>query len=225
MTVSSKVLRGRVSPRDPIGAPLPYTLHRICDWQDQALLVALTSAAKARLFREQLMTRGAIDAHRLAADFLGNGLDEQGRHPESHGPLNARPGEDHVSSDRAQRSRSTTHGLSTCDANPPWPAIPAVLNSTPPHSYTIALCRLFAARPPLLHLVSRPPRRSRGRRPRARARGATAWPSQQQRSCRTLLAARVRFCRARGKSSAPGAKKGPVPPGGSTRPASRRTPA
>jgi hypothetical protein len=48
----------------------PYALQRICDWQDQALLVVRLGEAKARLFREQLQLRGAIDAQHLALDFL-----------------------------------------------------------------------------------------------------------------------------------------------------------
>ncbi|HEU4411537.1 MAG TPA: hypothetical protein VFS43_40200 [Polyangiaceae bacterium] len=51
----------------------PYALQRICDWQDQALLVVRLGEPKARLFREQLQLRGAIDAQRLAADFLRPG--------------------------------------------------------------------------------------------------------------------------------------------------------
>jgi hypothetical protein len=48
----------------------PYALHRICDWQDQALLVVLLGETKARLFREHLQLRGGIDAQRFALDFL-----------------------------------------------------------------------------------------------------------------------------------------------------------
>nr|QDA77041.1 hypothetical protein [Jahnella sp. MSr9139] len=47
----------------------PYTLNRICDWQDQALLV-VRLGEKARLFREQLLVRGAIDAQRVAEELL-----------------------------------------------------------------------------------------------------------------------------------------------------------
>ncbi|MCU0683435.1 MAG: hypothetical protein MUF34_14540 [Polyangiaceae bacterium] len=58
----------------------PYALQRICDWQDQALLVVRLGEPKARFFREQLQLRGAIDAQRLAADFLGHErLDEKER--------------------------------------------------------------------------------------------------------------------------------------------------
>ena len=54
----------------------PYTLHRICDWQDQALLIARLGQARARVFREQLMVRGAIDAQRLALDLAGDNMPE-----------------------------------------------------------------------------------------------------------------------------------------------------
>lgn len=47
----------------------PYTLNRICDWQDQALLL-VRLGDKARLFREQLLVRGAIDAQRVAEEVL-----------------------------------------------------------------------------------------------------------------------------------------------------------
>lgn len=47
----------------------PYTLQRICDWQDQALLITYLGLAKAQTFREKLMIRGAIDLQRKA-DFL-----------------------------------------------------------------------------------------------------------------------------------------------------------
>ncbi len=43
-------------------------LRRICDWQDQALLIVLVGAPRARTLRELLQVRGAIDAHRLAGD-------------------------------------------------------------------------------------------------------------------------------------------------------------
>lgn len=47
----------------------PYTLQRICDWQDQALLITF-AGTKAQLFREQLMVRGATDAQMLAEELL-----------------------------------------------------------------------------------------------------------------------------------------------------------
>ena len=47
----------------------PYTLQRLCDWQDQALLITYVGLAKAETCREKLMVRGAIDLQRKA-DFL-----------------------------------------------------------------------------------------------------------------------------------------------------------
>ena len=47
----------------------PYTLQRLCDWQDQALLITYVGLAKAQMCREKLMVRGAIDLQRKA-DFL-----------------------------------------------------------------------------------------------------------------------------------------------------------
>ena len=47
----------------------PYTLQRLCDWQDAALLIAYVGQAKAQMCRERLMVRGAIDLQRKA-EFL-----------------------------------------------------------------------------------------------------------------------------------------------------------
>ena len=47
----------------------PYTLQRLCDWQDQALLITYVGMAKAQTCREKLMVRGGIDLQRKA-DFL-----------------------------------------------------------------------------------------------------------------------------------------------------------
>jgi len=52
----------------------PFSLHRICDWQDQALLIALLGASRGRIFRDQLMIRGAIDAQRVALDVTSKNL-------------------------------------------------------------------------------------------------------------------------------------------------------
>lgn len=46
-------------------------LQRICDWQDQALLLVAFGETRAKSLREHFQIRGAIDAQRLAA-----GLDE-----------------------------------------------------------------------------------------------------------------------------------------------------
>ncbi len=47
----------------------PYTLQRLCDWQDAALLVAYVGQAKAQMCQEKLMVRGATDLQRKA-EFL-----------------------------------------------------------------------------------------------------------------------------------------------------------
>lgn len=47
----------------------PYTLQRLVDWQDQALLITYVGLAKAQMCREKLMVRGACDLQRKA-DFL-----------------------------------------------------------------------------------------------------------------------------------------------------------
>lgn len=47
----------------------PYTLQRLCDWQDTALLIAYVGEAKAQMCREKLMVRGATDLQRKA-EFL-----------------------------------------------------------------------------------------------------------------------------------------------------------
>jgi hypothetical protein len=48
----------------------PYTLQRLCDWQDQALLIATLGETRARLFRDQLGVRGAIDAQQVALRYM-----------------------------------------------------------------------------------------------------------------------------------------------------------
>lgn len=47
----------------------PYSLQRICDWQDQALLITKVGFAMAQSCREKLMIRGGIALQRKA-DFL-----------------------------------------------------------------------------------------------------------------------------------------------------------
>ncbi|MEP7120227.1 MAG: hypothetical protein ABJE95_04915 [Byssovorax sp.] len=46
-----------------------YSLQRICNWQDQAMLIVATDA-KAATFRDQMMVFGAMDAQVLAERFL-----------------------------------------------------------------------------------------------------------------------------------------------------------
>lgn len=57
----------------------PYSLARICDWQDQALLVARLGEATARLFRDQLLIRGAVDARSMACRFVQGELADDKR--------------------------------------------------------------------------------------------------------------------------------------------------
>jgi hypothetical protein len=47
-----------------------YGLERLCDWQDQALLLAHVGQAKARLLREHLLVRGALGAQDAARQFF-----------------------------------------------------------------------------------------------------------------------------------------------------------
>lgn len=46
-----------------------YSLQRICNWQDQAMLIVTTSA-KASIFRDQMMVFGAMDAQVLAERLM-----------------------------------------------------------------------------------------------------------------------------------------------------------
>jgi len=48
-----------------------YSLQRICDWQDQALLIAYLGAARAAKLREAFAIRGALDAQVLAFALSG----------------------------------------------------------------------------------------------------------------------------------------------------------
>ena len=47
-----------------------YRLQRICDWQDQALLIELAGSSLAQAFRSNLVVRGAIDAQAVALVLL-----------------------------------------------------------------------------------------------------------------------------------------------------------
>jgi hypothetical protein len=44
-----------------------YSLQRICDWQDQALLIDRLGSTKAQILREKYLIKGATEAGRLAA--------------------------------------------------------------------------------------------------------------------------------------------------------------
>lgn len=48
-----------------------YSLARICDWQDQALLITRVGRTNAQMLREQYMIRGAIAARQLAREIVG----------------------------------------------------------------------------------------------------------------------------------------------------------
>jgi len=48
-----------------------YSLSRICDWQDQALLIARLGRTNAQMLREQYLVRGAIAARQLAREIVG----------------------------------------------------------------------------------------------------------------------------------------------------------
>lgn len=54
----------------------PYTLQRLCDWQDQALLITYVGLAKAQMCKEKLMVRGAIDLQRKADFLMAQGTDQ-----------------------------------------------------------------------------------------------------------------------------------------------------
>lgn len=49
-----------------------YSLDRLCDWQDQALLLVHFGQAKAQLLREHLLVRGAIGAQDAAQRFFAS---------------------------------------------------------------------------------------------------------------------------------------------------------
>jgi len=56
-----------------------YSLQRICNWQDQAMLIVATDA-RAATFRDQMMVFGAMDAQVMAERFMkpGMGVDAEG---------------------------------------------------------------------------------------------------------------------------------------------------
>ena len=47
-----------------------YSLQRICDWQDQAILVKYIGKTRMQAFRDSLLVRGAIDAEAVSLDLL-----------------------------------------------------------------------------------------------------------------------------------------------------------
>jgi len=66
-----------------------YGLPRICDWQDQALLIERVGRTNALLLREQFFIRGAITARRFALQKFG--LPEE--KPQEKEPASAQPPE------------------------------------------------------------------------------------------------------------------------------------
>jgi len=55
----------------------PFPLRRLCDWQDQAILIVRLGLQRARLWREQCEVRGAIDASRLAKSYIESANPDQ----------------------------------------------------------------------------------------------------------------------------------------------------
>jgi len=73
----------------------PYSLQRLCDWQDQALLIVRVGRTNAQLLREQYMVRGAVAARQLAREICHRGTVETRRSPdEPHDVIAAVPSED-----------------------------------------------------------------------------------------------------------------------------------
>lgn len=74
-----------------------YSLQRLCEWQDQALLIARVGRTNAQLLREQYLIRGAIAARNLAREICGRGKTGQRSPtdpPESFSPVPSEDGED-----------------------------------------------------------------------------------------------------------------------------------
>lgn len=49
-----------------------YSLQRICDWQDQAMLIARLGSTNAQMLREQYLVRGGIAARQLAREICAS---------------------------------------------------------------------------------------------------------------------------------------------------------
>lgn len=74
-----------------------YSLQRLCEWQDQALLIARVGRTNAQLLREQYMIRGAVAARQLAREICGkarSGPRTPDDPPESVTPVPSEDGED-----------------------------------------------------------------------------------------------------------------------------------
>ncbi|NPC81890.1 hypothetical protein HPC49_27185, partial [Pyxidicoccus fallax] len=63
-----------------------YGLHRICDWQDQALLIARVGRTNALMLREQYFIRGAIAARNEALKLLAAAGEAQPEAPAAPKP-------------------------------------------------------------------------------------------------------------------------------------------
>ncbi|MBK9265613.1 MAG: hypothetical protein IPM54_38220 [Polyangiaceae bacterium] len=83
----------------------PYGLQRLCDWQDQALLIARVGRTNAQLLREQYMIRGAVAARQLAREICtreGGGTQRTPDPPsEKLAAMPSEEGEDEVAKLRA----------------------------------------------------------------------------------------------------------------------------
>ncbi|HRI70609.1 MAG TPA: hypothetical protein PK156_40535 [Polyangium sp.] len=74
-----------------------YSLQRLCEWQDQALLIARVGRTNAQLLREQYMVRGAVAARQLAREICGrarSGLRAPDQAPEGVTAIPSEDGED-----------------------------------------------------------------------------------------------------------------------------------
>jgi hypothetical protein len=71
-----------------------YSLQRLCEWQDQALLIARVGRTNAQLLREQYLVRGAVAARTLAREICIRGKSGQRTPEEHHDGVSAVPSED-----------------------------------------------------------------------------------------------------------------------------------
>jgi len=71
-----------------------YSLQRLCEWQDQALLIARVGRTNAQLLREQYLVRGAVAARNLAREICGRAKPGQRATDDAHEGVSAVPSED-----------------------------------------------------------------------------------------------------------------------------------
>ncbi len=71
-----------------------YSLQRLCEWQDQALLIARVGRTNAQLLREQYLIRGAVAARNLAREICGRSKSGQRTPDEAPEGVTAVPSED-----------------------------------------------------------------------------------------------------------------------------------